>query len=182
MRELVYRPLSPEAFAPYGSYAPMIAPDENGRAAPKLGQPPVEFFRDLLQSGVAQDSAVSFGVCRVTRRPFVIDRSEYHDTCCEAQLPLDGDVLFYVAPAVAGDSFPAEQADVFLVPRGTMVVIRPGVWHHAPFVLGPEQAVSCLVALPERTYSRDCLEVPIAEEDRIRISGPRLEPTVHPPR
>ncbi len=49
MRELRYRRLDPGAFAPYGSYAAMIAPDAGGRAAPRIGAPPVEFFRDLLQ-------------------------------------------------------------------------------------------------------------------------------------
>jgi ureidoglycolate lyase len=175
MRELEYRPLTPEAFAPFGSYAPMIAPDAGGRAAPRLGEPPVEFFRDLVQSGIASDTTVSFGTCRVTRRPPVIDRSEYHDTSCEALMPLDGDVLVHVAPAVPGDRFPADRAEVFLVPRGTMVVVRPGVWHHGPFALAPAGTVSCLVALPERLYARDCHEGPIADEDRIRIVGPRLE-------
>jgi ureidoglycolate lyase len=175
MRELAYRLLTPEAFAPYGSYGPMIDPDAGGRTTPRLGQPPVEFFRDLVQSGIAGDTTVSFGTCRVTRRPPVIDASEYHDTSCEALLPLDGDVLIHVAPAVPGDRFPADQAEVFLVPRGTMVVIRPGVWHHGPFALAPAQTVSCLVALPERLYARDCHEGPIAEADRIRIVGPRLD-------
>jgi ureidoglycolate lyase len=173
MRELRYRRLDPAAFAPYGSYAPMIAPDAGGRPAPRLGAPPVEFFRDVLQSGLGRDTTVSFGVCRVTRRPPVIDASEYHDGACEALMPMDGDVLVHVAPAVPGDRFPAEQAEVFLVPRGTMVVLRPGVWHHGPFTLGQER-VSCLVALPERLYARDCLGVEVPPEDRIRVVGEGL--------
>jgi len=177
MRDLAYRPLSPEGFAPYGHYAPMIAPDADGRSAPKLGQPPVEFFRDLVQSGTANDMTVSFGTCRVTRRRAVIDASEYHDTACEGLLPIDGDVLMHVAPAGPGRRFPAESAEVFLVPRGTMVVIRPGVWHHAPFALAPAQTVSCLVALPERLYARDCQECSIPQEEQIRIVGPRIELT-----
>ncbi len=170
MRELCYRSLDPAAFAPYGSYAAMIAPDAGTRAAPRLGAPPVEFFRDLLQSGIGTDTTVSFGVCRVTRRPPVIDASEYHDGCCEALMPMDGDVLVHVAPAVPGDRFPSEQAEVYLVPKGTMIVLRPGVWHHGPFALGAER-VSCLVALPERLYARDCHAVEIPAEDRIRVVG-----------
>jgi ureidoglycolate lyase len=173
MRELRYRRLEPAAFAPYGSYAAMIAPDAGARAAPRIGAPPVEFFRDVLQSGIGADTTVSFGVCRVTRRPPVIDASEYHDTACEAVLPLDGDVLVHVAPAVPGGRFPAEQAEVFLVPKGTMVVLRPGVWHHGPFALNVER-VSCLVALPERLYQRDCHSVEVPAEDQIRVVGEGL--------
>jgi len=177
MRDVAYRHLSLEAFAPYGRYASMIAPDADGRTAPKLGEPPVEFFRDLMQSGIAGDTTVSFGTCRVTRRPSVIDASEYHDTSCEALLPIDGDVLMHVAPAGPGPRFPAEKVEVFLVPRGTMVVIRPGVWHHGPFVLAPASVVHCLVALPERLYARDCHECALPQEDRVRVVGPRLELT-----
>ncbi len=173
MRELRYRGLDPAAFAPYGSYAPLLEPDAGGRPAPRIGAPPIEFFRDVLQSGIGGDTTVSFGVCRVTRRPPVIDASEYHDGCCEALMPLDGDVLVHVAPAVPGGRFPAEQAEVFRVPRGTMVVLRPGVWHHGPFTLGAER-VSCLVALPERLYARDCHGVEVPAEDRIRVVGEGL--------
>jgi ureidoglycolate lyase len=170
MRELRYQRLDPAAFARYGSYADMVEPDSGGRGTPRLGAPPIEFFRDLVQSGIGGDTTVSFGVCRVMRRPPVIDASEYHDGSCEAIMPIDGDVLVHVAPAVPGDRFPAEQAEVFLVPKGTMVVLRPGVWHHGPFALRSER-VSCLVALPERLYARDCHGVTVPEEDRIRVVG-----------
>jgi len=170
MRELRYRRLDPTAFAPYGAYAAMIAPDGGGRAWPRLGAPPIEFFRDLLQSGIGGDTTISFGVCRVSRRPLVIDASEYHDATCEAVLPMDGDVLMHVAPAVPGGRFPAEQAEVFLVPQGTMVVLRPGVWHHGPFTLDADR-VSCLVALPERLYQRDCHSVEVPADDQLRVVG-----------
>ncbi|HET6438094.1 MAG TPA: ureidoglycolate lyase [Anaeromyxobacter sp.] len=174
MRELRYRQLDPDAFAPYGSYAALIEPDSGPRPAPRIGALPIEFFRDVIQSGLGRDTTVSFGVCRVTRRPPVIDASEYHDGSCEALMPMDGDVLVHVAPAVPGDHFPAEQAEVFLVPRGTMVVLRPGVWHHGPFVLGRAERVSCLVALPERLYARDCQAVALPPEDQIRVLGEGL--------
>jgi len=173
MRELSYRRLDPQAFAPYGTYAALIAPDRGGRPAPRIGDPPIEFFRDLIQAGLGSDTTISFGVCRVTRRAPVIDTSEYHDTSCEALMPMDGEVLMHVAPAVPGDRFPAEQAEVFLVPMGTMIVLRPGVWHHGPFALGAER-VSCLVGLPERLYARDCHGVAIPPEDQIRVVGERM--------
>jgi len=170
MRELKYKALSTAAFGIYGSYAAMISPEKNEPGSIKIGAAPIEFFRDMLQSGLGSDCVVSFGVCRVARRPFVIDASEYHDTSCEAMMPIDGDVLVHVAPAVPDDRFPGELAEAFLVPKGTMVVTRPGVWHHGPFTLGAE-SVSCLIALPERLYQRDCHSVALEGENRISIVG-----------
>ncbi len=175
MRTIEYRPLDQEGFSRYGRYAAMLEVDAGRRPPPKLGAPPVEFFRDLLQSGLGLDTTVSFGLCRVSRRPPVIDVSEYHDAACEALLPLDGDVLVHVAPAGPGGKFPAAEAEVFLVPRGTMVVLRPGVWHHGPFIVGRQERVSCLVALPERLYARDCKVDELAEEEWLRVVGPGID-------
>jgi ureidoglycolate lyase len=45
--------------------------------------------------------------------------------------------------------------------------IRPGVWHHAPFVL--EGAANVVIVLPERTYANDCVVVPLEGDSRVRI-------------
>ncbi|HVO39391.1 MAG TPA: ureidoglycolate lyase [Spirochaetia bacterium] len=165
MRTIAARPLSAEAFAKYGAYAAMLNP-----AGPKLGAEPIEFYRDMVQSQLGAVSVASFGVCRVVKRPFVLDVSEFHDTCCEIVLPLDGNVLMHVAPAVPGKEFPFDQAEVFFVPRGTICCLRPGVWHHAPFAL-ETRVVNCLVALPERTYQNDCKVFEFPPERRMAITG-----------
>jgi ureidoglycolate lyase len=165
MRTIAARPLSAEAFAKYGAYAAMLNP-----AGPKLGAEPIEFYRDMVQSQLGAVPVASFGVCRVVKRPFVLDVSEFHDTCCEIVLPLDGNVLMHVAPAVPGKEFPFDQAEVFLVPRGTICCLRPGVWHHAPFAL-ETRVVNCLVALPERTYQNDCKVFEFPSDRRIAITG-----------
>ncbi|MBE3064911.1 MAG: ureidoglycolate lyase [Spirochaetes bacterium] len=100
----------------------------------------------------------------------MMDVSEYHDTCCEVVLPLDGDVLMHVAPAVPEKEFPFDSAEVFLVPRGTICCLRPGVWHHAPYAVGAT-VVNCLVALPERTYMNDCKVYQFPEDRRMKIVG-----------
>lgn len=103
-------------------------------------------------------------------RPFVLNVSEFHDTCCEIVLPLDGDILMHVAPAGPEKEFPYEKAEVFLVPRGTLARLRPGVWHHAPFSLRSE-VVNCLIALPERTYKNDCIVFNFPAECVMKITG-----------
>jgi ureidoglycolate lyase len=165
MKDIGYKALSAGAFAKYGQFANMINP-----VAPKLGQEPIEFFRDMVQSVIGAVPVGSFGVCRVMKRPFVMDVSEYHDFTCETVLPLDGDVLMHVAPAVPEKEFPFDQADVFMVPRGTIAVLRPGVWHHAPYAFGCD-CVNCLIMLPERAYMNDCRVFTFPESKRMRITG-----------
>ena len=76
-------------------------------------------------------------------------------------------MLIHVAPATPNGIVPLEKFRVFRVPRGTLVVLRPGVWHHAPF--SPSGVANVLIVLPERTYSNDCTVVELAVEDQIRI-------------
>jgi ureidoglycolate lyase len=165
MKEIPWKRLSTDGFAKYGSYANMINP-----STPKLGAEPIEFYRDMVQSGIGSVPAASFSVCRVVSRPFVIDVSEYHDSCCEIALPLDGDVLMHVAPAGPEKEFPFDKAEVFLVPKGTIACLRPGVWHHAPYAFKCS-CVNCLIVLPERTYMNDCKVYPFPADRHIQITG-----------
>jgi hypothetical protein len=111
MREIRYRPLDPVAFAPYGSYAALLDPDVGGRATPRIGAPPVEFFRDMLQPGIGGDTTVSFGVCHLSRRPRVIDASEYHDGCCEMLIPRRTGRAWWPVPRRAGRGVPGAAGD-----------------------------------------------------------------------
>jgi ureidoglycolate lyase len=157
------RELSTDAFLPYGFYADLIDPDRT-----KIGAAPIEFYRDMVQQDLGGASIVSFSTCRVEKRDPVIDVTEYHSSTGEGTLPLDNDVLIHVAPASpVGAGVPMDQIEVFRVPKGTMVVLRPGVWHHAPITVNDDPA-NVLIALPERTYANDC-EVVELGEDKIRV-------------
>ena len=52
--------------------------------------------------------------------------------------------------------------------QGTIVSLRPGIWHHAPFAYNSEY-VNVMIVLPERTYANDCTVYEIPEERRIEI-------------
>ena len=156
--------LSVEAFLPFGFFADLIDP-----SAEKIGAPPVEFFRDMVQQDLGSAGIASFSICRVEKREPVVDVSEYHTGCGEGILPLDNDVLIHVGPATPNDSgCPTEQIRIFKVPKGTMVVLRPGVWHHAPFTLDDAPA-NTLIVLPERAYANDCEVAELEEAEQIRI-------------
>ncbi|MCD6365003.1 MAG: ureidoglycolate lyase [Planctomycetes bacterium] len=165
MRSAPVRELTPEAFAPYGTFADMINPDTT-----KIGDEPIEFFRDMLQLDLGSKSIASFSTCRVLPRPAVVDITEYHSSCGEAALPLDADVLIHVAVATVNGEAPVDKVEIFRVPAGTMIAIRPGVWHHAPFAQNADVA-NVLIVLPERTYANDCTVYEIPFDDRTRIQG-----------
>ncbi len=162
MKKVQVKPLTAEAFAKYGCFAMMVNPK-----APKLGKEPVEFYRDMvpLETGCA---APMFSVCRVTSRPAVIDVTEYHTRCGEGMLALDSDVLMHFGIATADGKPPVDEIEVFRVPKGTFLAIRPGVWHHAPFAAGAKEA-NVLIVLPERTYANDCVVVELPAEQRMQI-------------
>jgi len=165
MPKATVQPLSLAAFQKYGAYANMTAP-----SGPRIGKPPIEFYRDMLQLDLGGKGMASFSICRVGKRPAVVDVTEFHDGCGEGVLPLDGDILLHVGIATPEGKPPIGQIEIFRVPRGTMAVLRPGVWHHAPFTAGAG-AVNVLIVLPERTYSMDCGVVELGKAQQVTFEA-----------
>jgi len=154
--------LTLDAFANYGTFRNMIDPQ-----TPALGEGPVRFFRDMLQLELGTATRASFSICMVEKRPLVVDATEYHNNCGEGILPLDGDVLIHVAAAAPG-ALDTKTVEVFRVPKGTMVVLNVGVWHHAAFAYGSDCA-HVLIVLPERTYAKDCYSTELPKKSRVQI-------------
>ena len=99
----------------------------------------------------------------------IINASEYHNFTGEGMMPLDNDIYFHVGPAtVPGAAPPLDDIRVFYAPKGTMIVLRPGVWHHAPFSVNADP-VNALIVLPQRTYANDCQVVELPESDWIAV-------------
>lgn len=163
MRKLTVKKLDREAFRPYGDFVSLLRPAEF------YGDAPSVFTPDMLQLPLAQHDLASFSICRVAQRPNVVDTSEYHSVAWEGNLPLDGDVVLHLAPANRG-KIDADAFEAFLVPKGTLVILKPGVWHFAPYAV--EGEVSTLVVLPERTYANDCVVVKHAEDEKFEIEMP----------
>ena len=104
----------------------------------------------------------------VSYRCRLIDAGEYHNNTCEVSMPLNGDALVWVAPADCSARVPTEKIEVFYVPQGTLLNIRPGVWHHAAFALD-EKPLDVMIVLPERAYINDCVCLSIPEAEQIAI-------------
>lgn len=163
MEKIYIKKLTLDNFKIYGSFSNMINPK-----APRLGPEPIEFYRDIEQISLGQTNIASFSVTRVTKRPLVIQKLEYHNYNDEGLFPIDGDVLIHVALATRNGEIPLDRIEVFLVPKGTLVKIRPGVWHHAPFAFDCE-FVNVLVVLPERSYANNCIVSNIPEPEQLEI-------------
>lgn len=170
MKDICIEDLTVETFLPFGFFAPLTAPGTE-----YLGASPVCFFRDILQLNLGNGSTPSFSICRVEKRPLEITTYEYHSMTGEGILPLDNDIAIHVVPATrSANHLPVEKLRVFRVPKGTMVVLRPGVWHHAPFTLNDESA-HVMIVLPERTYANDCIVKKVEDSDKILITNERKD-------
>lgn len=163
MRKAEIKELTLENFLKYGTFANMINPKTI-----KIGSEPIEFYRDMASLKLGQNNLASFSVCRVTKREPVVDVTEYHTSCGEAILPLDSDVLIHVGPATPAGEIPYDRIEIFHVPKGTLVILNPGVWHHAPFAYNCDCA-NVLIVLPERTYANDCQVHELSSEKRIQV-------------
>ena len=155
--------LTHDAFRIYGDFANMTEP-----SGPKMGFGPVEFYRDMAILSLGQVGEAAFSVTRVQKRDNIVDAMECHHHTGEACLPLDGDILMHVAPACGTKDVPLDKIEVFRVPKGTLVVLRPGVWHCAPFAEKTD-FVDCMVVLPERTYNNDIFFYRMTKEEQLRI-------------
>ena len=163
MKSIGVEALSLDAFVEFGCYRDLLHP--KGEC---IGAQPIEFFRDMLRIPINNPS---FSVCRVAARPLVIDKTEMHSRTAEATLCLDADTLIHVGPATPSGTVPLERFQVFFVPKGTIVAIHPGVWHHAAFLHDTDAAAANVIGiLPERTYANDNVIVDLRAEDRIMIS------------
>lgn len=165
MQTINVKELNLPDFTPFGFYANLINPNTE-----KFGQPPIEFFREMLCLSLGNNNVASFSVCRVESRKKIIDSTEYHSSTGEGILPLDNDIIIHVGPAIRPDDLvPFDKILAFKVPKGTMVVLRPGVLHHAPFSVNDKPA-NVLIVLPERAYANDKKLFKFDEKDIIEIS------------
>jgi len=163
MKKVNVKKLTVEGFKEYGYFANLINPDSR-----KFTFGAVVFHPDMVFLDLGQVNKAALSVTRIRKRPLKIDGVEYHNLSGEGILPLDGDVLMHLAPPTQGNELQFDSIEVFYVPKGTMVSLRKGVWHYAPYAINTD-FVNILVVLPERTYANDCYFMPLPEAEQIEI-------------
>jgi ureidoglycolate lyase len=161
MKTIRYSDLEGGRFGKYGYTGNLLLP-----VGEKIADDSSIFFRDMIQLGSYTDAAAS--VCQLAKRAMIVTGAEYHSSCGEVIVPLDGDIIIPLAPALPVDSSPVDHFEAFHVKRGTLVYLRQGVWHSAAFPVD-SAVVNLLIILPERTYAKDCNVLSFGEAERIKI-------------
>lgn len=161
MRKIKVEKLSRDAFNAFGMYYDFVEPE--GYA---LTGEIHRFYPDRLRD--AYTGHVGFSGIAVQKPERMIVRAvEYHTRTSEIILPLNDDIVLHVAPATNGVPAP-EETHAFLVPKGTMVQLKPGVWHLCPLPANVE-SLRALIILPECTYVNDCTVVDLTDEQAFEI-------------
>ena len=158
----VIQELTSHAFSKYGTFASLTPPNGCALAQDDI----IAFWPDcggVLDLGPMASNQLAIGICQVHWRPLQVEVSEYHTATGEGNLPLDGDIYIHVAPPTAGDTVPVDAIEIFRVPQGTMVILKPGVWHHAPYAIQKDAVINTLILLPQRTYANDCVVKELTE-------------------
>ena len=156
--------LTNDAFKTYGTFANFFHPEGT-----KIEFGPIDFFPDMSVLPLGQANAAAFSIVKVQKRENIISEMECHMFTGEGTVPLNGDVLVCVAPATPKDVIPLDKIEVFRVPKGTLLILRPGVWHGAPFAENSD-VVNVLAILPERTYVNDAYFYHIPKDKEIHIA------------
>lgn len=165
MRKIECKRLNTLTFRKYGDYQSILHPEGE-----KIGDKPSEFFRDMAQIKLGNTNILSVSSLRIGMRPMIVDLLEYHNFCGEAIIPLDADIIVQLAPATSNGEIPYNKIEAFYVPKGTIVVLNPGVWHHSPFVCNNDEA-HLLCMLPERTYENDAHVVQFPDSEKLEITS-----------
>jgi len=165
MKTIKVQKLTRENFHKFGDFVTLIDPLNEPATGPKDAW--CAFFRDMVQLDLG-GAVPSFSTCRIQPRKFVVDEAEFHNHTGEGAMPLDQDAICWFAPATASKDFPADEVEAFLIPRGTMVVVHPGVWHHAAFAT-EDKPLNMMIVLPERAYINDVYCAPVPADQQVAI-------------
>lgn len=158
MRTIHPQPLTVEAFREYGEFYDLLDPKGHHMGT---------FYHDHVLSSVSGHAPIAYSAYVVEKpEKMIVKEAEYHNDTSEIILPLDGDIITYVA--TPSKELEPEHTVAFRIPKGTIVRLNAGVWHKDSFAIDQQQ-VHTLIALPERTYMRDCVILPYGEENWIEI-------------
>lgn len=164
MEKVIVKELSHDAFRPYGEYCDLLNPRN-----PLYAQGQPQFYSDIqrINTEIAGGLSVSVGL-ENKRESNMIEFAEFHSHTDEGMLPLDGDVIVYFAPATGKKLPPFSNFEAFLIPAGTFITIRQGVWHGCQLPVEKE-TVRSLILLPEMTYANDTYCYFFEKDQRICI-------------
>ena len=161
MRTVKVEALTHEAFAPFGQFYTMDAPQGYALCG-EIHQ----FFPDRMVADCQH--RVGYSPILVNKpEKMIVTQQEYHTTTWEMILPMNDDMILHVAPASAGAPV-GHLSRAFLVPKHTLVKMNAAIWHLAPLPANAPQ-LAAMIILPECTYANDCTVVDLPEDQIFEI-------------
>ena len=128
---------------------------------------PSAFYPDVMSFDFGTSHDASVCVCHVCKRDMIIDNYEYHNNGCEGILPLDDYIVIFAGFGFA--PFIPAQLEAFIVPKGTLLKLKPGVLHGTQFPVNKE-CCAIVVMLPERTFATDFLFTRLEEDEKLCVT------------
>ena len=145
--KLKVQELTPEAFAPYGTFFQLHEGYDDGE---------ISFQPDRMPHYIGCSGLDSVCSIRMRYRPLELTVTEYHDGCEEIFGGFNYDVAFHVG-LLGDDNKPImDSIKVFRLPAGSFARVKRRVLHHAGFVMNQSDVADGLVLLPPCTYTVDC--------------------------
>jgi ureidoglycolate lyase len=166
------RPLTPDAYAPYG-HVIMAAP--RGEPGKPANQGTARRFDHLaplvdLRPGRAPLNVCVFRSTPWPAAPFAVKLLEKHAASTQIFVPMNA--RRYLALVALGDDRPDLSTLAAFVASGAQgISYHPGVWHHPMIALDAEIDFACFVH--EDGSGDDCTVVQYPEEERVIVDiGP----------
>jgi ureidoglycolate hydrolase len=148
--EVAAQELSTSRFAPFGEIvdSPSHEPDASG--------PGWSWWAERTRLPV-NDRPYAVGYLKLEPVPTEFDWAERHLATVEMIVPTCGDCLVHVAPPNPLNQLDRgprlEEFQAFRMHQGQAIILKPGVWHAAPFAIREDASV--LVFLLENTGRDD---------------------------
>lgn len=161
MRKIKAEPLTKEAFAPYGTFTNVADP-----SGYRIGSDVHDFYRDSAVYYAEPGLPMGLSPLTVKEHGRKVDAVEWHNNACEAMMPVNDDAIMHVS--LASGDFDPSTTKAFIVPKGTIIAMNPGVYHLMPLPV-KEAELHALIILPERAYVKDFYLKELSEDEQFEI-------------
>ncbi len=158
MRSLIARPLTAEAFAPYGEV--LEAPRDFGRT----------YIEDALANGRnGARASLSFSLVKpAAALPLIAHLMERHEFSSQSFVPMeDGRFLVIVAPKASGGGPDLTRVEAFVAGPGQGVTYGMDVWHHPMTALDGPMRFAIFMWLERSATDEEFFTLPEPIEVRI---------------
>jgi ureidoglycolate lyase len=165
---LLCRPLTPEAYAPYGDVVMAAPPGVPGTPVNQGTARRFDYLAELedRRPGRAALNVAAFRCQPRPAGPFAVEVLEKHSASTQIFVPMNA--RRYLALVALGGDRPDLATLAAFVAAGTQgVSYRPGVWHHPMIALDAETDFACFAW--EDGSAGDCTVVTFAEGERVVV-------------